>query len=92
MEVKVIDFTAKWCAPCLALDKIMEQEIIPKYKDKVKFVKIDIDEKDGDKLAEQYDILSVPTLIIFKDDKELWRKSSWIKSEEIIKELDKAIK
>ena len=91
MEIKVVDLTAKWCAPCIALDKIMESEIIPRYKDKVEFVKIDIDEGEGEKLAAQYDILSVPSLIIFKNDKEIWRKSSWISRDEIIRELDRTL-
>ena len=91
MEVKVLDFTGKWCSTCIVLDRIMESEIIPRYKDKVEFVKIDIDEGEGEKLAAQYDILSVPSLIIFKNDKEIWRKSSWISRDEIIRELDRTL-
>jgi len=90
MKVKVLDFTGKWCSTCIILDKIMESEIIPKYKDKVKFIKVDI-EKD-ENLTKQYEILSVPTLILFKDSKEIWRKSGSILKDEVIKELDKVIK
>ena len=90
MEVKVLDFTGKWCSTCIILDRIMESEIIPKYKNKVKFVKIDIEENE--KLTKQYEILSVPTLIILKDSKEIWRKSGSIFKDEVIKELDSALK
>lgn len=90
MEVKLLDFTGKWCSTCIVLDRILKSEVIPKYKNKVKFVKIDVD-KDDDPIK-QYEILSVPTLIIFKDDKETWRKSSSITKNEVIKELNKALK
>ena len=90
MEVKVLDFTGKWCSTCIILDRIMESEIIPKYKNKVKFVKIDIEKNE--KLTKQYEILSVPTLILLKDNKEIWRKSGSIFKDEVIKELDSALK
>jgi len=90
MEIKILDFTGKWCSSCIVLDKILESEIIPKYKNKVKFVKIDIEENE--KLTKQYEILSVPTLILLKDNKEIWRKSGSITKNEIIKELDEVFK
>ena len=90
MEIKVLDFTGKWCSSCIVLDKMIESEIIPAYKNKVKFIKIDIEEDEN--LTKQYKILSVPTLILLKNTKEIWRKSNSITKEEIIKELDKAIK
>ena len=76
MEVKVLDFTGKWCSSCIVLDKMIESEIIPKYKNKVKFIKVDIEEDEN--LTKQYEILSVPTLILLKDSKEIWRKSGSI--------------
>ena len=39
MEIKVLDFTGKWCSTCINLDRMLESEVIPKYKSKVKFVK-----------------------------------------------------
>ena len=90
MEVRILDFTGKWCSTCIVLDRIMESEIIPKYKNKVKFIKVDI-EKD-ENLTKQYEILSVPTLILFKDSKEIWRKSGSITKDEVIREFDKATK
>ena len=90
MEVKVLDFTGKWCSSCIVLDKMIESEIIPKYKNKVKFIKVDIEEDEN--LTKQYEILSVPTLILLKDSKEIWRKSGSISKDGLMKELDKAIK
>ena len=90
MDIKVLDFTGKWCSTCIVLDKVLESEVIPKYKNKVKFVKIDIEEDE--ELIKQYEILSVPTLILLKDGKEIWRKSGSITKEEVIKRLDSVIK
>ena len=86
MEVKVLDFTGKWCSTCIVLDKILKSEVIPKYKNKVKFIKIDIEENED--LIRKYEILSVPTLILLKDNKEIWRKSGSIVKSEVIKKLD----
>ena len=90
MEVKILDFAGKWCSTCIVIDKLIESEIIPKYRDEVKFVKIDIEENED--LTKKYEILSVPTLILLKGDKEIWRKSGSISKDELIKELNKAIK
>ena len=90
MEVKVLDFTGKWCSTCIVLDKLLESVIIPKYKNKVKFVKIDIEENE--ELTKQYEILSVPTLILLEDGKEIWRKSGSVSKNEVTKELDKMMK
>ena len=85
MGVKVLDFTGKWCSTCIVLDKIIESEIMPRYKNKIKFVKVDIEEHE--ELIKQYEILSAPTLIILKNNKEVWRKSGTITGGEIIKGL-----
>ena len=90
MEIKILDFTGKWCSACHAIETILEKEVIPKYQDRVKFNKIDVEEDE--KATNQYDILSVPTLILLKDGKEIWRKSGSITKDEVIKGLDKAIK
>ena len=90
MEVKILDFTGKWCSTCIVLDRIMESEIIPKYKNKINFVKIDIEENED--LTKKYDILSVPTLILLEEGKEIWRKSGSISKNEVINELDKVVK
>ncbi|MEW6456271.1 MAG: thioredoxin family protein [Acidobacteriota bacterium] len=90
MEIKVLDFTGKWCSTCIVLDRLLESEIIPKYKDKVKFIKIYIEENE--KLTNQYEILSVPTLILLKNDNEIWRKSGSITKDEVIKELNSVVK
>lgn len=62
----VVDFFATWCGPCKAMSPIFD-ELSQEYKEKVKFVKIDVDQNQD--LASQYNIFSIPTFLIFKDGK-----------------------
>lgn len=61
-----VDFYADWCGPCKLtspiVDHLAEQ---PAYKDKIKFVKIDVDANQD--IASQYNIFSIPTFMIFKN-------------------------
>lgn len=65
MSIKVIDFHAKWCGPCKTMSPLFDK-MKEKYGDKAEFVKVDI-EVDED-LASSYNISSVPTFLIVKDD------------------------
>lgn len=85
MEIKVLDFTGKWCSTCQVIDKMIADEVIPKYKNKVQFIKVDVEEDED--WCNKYDILSVPTLIILVDGKEIWRRSGTISKNEVIKKL-----
>jgi len=62
----LVDFWADWCMPCKVLGPIIK-EIAEEYGDKIKVGKLNVDEA-GD-VAAQYNIISIPTLIIFKDGK-----------------------
>ena len=55
----VIDFFAQWCGPCKMFGPIFES-VAEDYEDKVKFVKVDIDESP--EIAEKYFVMSIPTL------------------------------
>ena len=61
--VVVVDFGANWCGPCKSLVPILD-EVVEEDPSK-KIVKVDIDEQE--ELATQYKIMSVPTLLVFKD-------------------------
>ena len=58
----VVDFYADWCGPCRAVSPIMES-LSRDYAGRVKFVKIDTD--DNQALATRYEVMSIPTVIIF---------------------------
>jgi thioredoxin 1 len=62
----LIDFWATWCGPCRAIAPVVEQ-LAGEYAGKVKVVKVNIDENP--KTPTQYDVRSIPTLLMFKDGK-----------------------
>ncbi|MGL6104660.1 thioredoxin [Romboutsia sp.] len=62
--VAVIDFYATWCGPCKMLAPIF-QEVEHEFEGKAKFFKVDIDQSLD--LARQYNVSSVPTMMIFRD-------------------------
>ena len=75
-ELVLVDFFATWCNPCKMLSPIIDK-LSQKYSDKLKIVKVDIDEQSD--LAMQYNVQSVPTVILFKNgnviSKEVGAKS-----------------
>lgn len=68
--VVLVDFFATWCAPCRMLTPIVE-EIAEHFLGKILVAKVDIDEDQ--KVATQFSVTSVPTLILFKEGKEVNR-------------------
>ena len=62
----LVDFWAAWCKPCLAVAPILE-ELANEYDNKINFVKLDVDHSP--KTPASYGIMSIPTLLIFKNGK-----------------------
>lgn len=60
----LVDFFAEWCGPCKMVAPVLE-DISKEYSGKIKVVKVDVDEAGS--TAAHYGIMSVPTLMIFKD-------------------------
>lgn len=62
----LVDFWAEWCGPCRMVSPIIE-ELANEYEGKVKVGKINVDEEG--ELAQQFRIMSIPTIALFKDGK-----------------------
>ncbi len=60
----LVDFWAEWCVPCRMVAPIVE-EISEDYAGKLKVGKFNVD--DGTELASKYNVVSIPTLLLFKD-------------------------
>ena len=63
-KLVIVDFWATWCGPCRMLSPLLD-EVEEEMADKVTVVKVNVD--DADEIAMRYRIMSIPTLIFFKD-------------------------
>jgi thioredoxin 1 len=60
----LVDFWAEWCGPCHAVAPVLEK-IVEEHGDELRLVKVNIDEEQ--ELATRYGVMSIPTMILFKD-------------------------
>lgn len=69
-KIVLVDFWASWCMPCLMMAPVIE-ELAEKFKGKISFFKLNVDENS--EISEKFNIMSIPTLIVFKEGKEIER-------------------
>lgn len=69
-KIVLVDFYATWCGPCKMLAPVLEQ-VADEVKEKAVIGKLDIDESLD--IAKEFNVMSVPTMILFKDGKEVDR-------------------
>lgn len=79
----LVDFWAEWCGPCRMVAPILEQ-LANEVGDKAKIAKINVDTEP--ELAGRFGVMSIPTLIVFKDGKIL-NKTVGLKSKEDLKRM-----
>lgn len=77
----LVDFFADWCGPCKTLAPILKQ-VKDELGEDVKIVKINVDKNQP--LAATYQVKGVPTMLLFKEGKQVWRQSGVLQKDEII--------
>ncbi|NHN24610.1 thioredoxin [Flavobacterium jejuense] len=80
-QLVLVDFYAEWCGPCKTMSPIL-QETKSVLKDEVKIIKINVDHYQD--LATEFSVRGVPTLILFKQGKMLWRQSGVLSSRDLV--------
>lgn len=77
----LVDFYADWCGPCKMLGPILKQ-VKDEMGEAVKIVKIDVDKNQS--IAAKYQVRGVPTMLLFKNGKQLWRQSGVLQKNDLI--------
>ena len=80
-QLVLVDFYADWCGPFKMMSPIL-QETKHEVKDDVKIIKINVDKHQD--LASEFMVRGVPTLMLFKEGKMLWRQSGVLSKNQII--------
>ena len=81
----LVDFSAEWCGPCKAMAPILK-EVKDALKENISIIKIDVDKNP--KVAAQFQIRGVPTLILFKQGKQIWQQSGVVPANQLVQILN----
>lgn len=84
----VVDFWAPWCGPCRMVAPVVE-EVSQKMNGKIKFVKLNTDENQ--KIAMDYRIMAIPSLLVFKNGQEVDRIVGFLPQEQLEANLQKIV-
>ncbi len=79
-DLVLVDFYADWCGPCKMMSPIL-QEVKLNLKDAVKIIKVNVDQHQD--LASHFMVRRVPTLMLFKTGKMLWRQSGVLSARDL---------
>ncbi len=84
----LVDFSATWCGPCKKLEPVVH-EIANDYDGRLKVVKVDIDKAPG--IAAKFAVMSVPTLVLFRDGKVMDQLTGLVAKRVIADRVDKVL-
>ncbi|MCC0871950.1 thioredoxin [Staphylococcus aureus] len=85
-DVQLVDFWATWCGPCKMIAPVLE-ELAADYEGKADILKLDVDENPS--TAAKYEVMSIPTLIVFKDGQPVDKVVGFQPKENLAEVLDK---
>ncbi|QDX00979.1 thioredoxin [Staphylococcus chromogenes] len=84
--VKLVDFWATWCGPCKMIAPVLE-DLAADYGGKADVLKLDVDQNQA--TAAKYEVMSIPTLIVFKDGEAVDKVVGFQPKENLAQVLDK---
>lgn len=82
----LVDFYAHWCGPCKAMHPVLD-DVQQQMANLVDVLRVDIDRPENSVLADHFRIHAVPTLILFREGRQLWRRSGVMSMQELMNEL-----
>ena len=80
----LVDCYASWCGPCRMLSPIIDE--VAKEKEDIEFFKLDVD--DSEKVAQEYGIMSIPTILLFENGKLVKQNTGFIPKEKLEEFID----
>lgn len=81
----LVDFFATWCGPCQTMSPILKQ-VKDELGDAIIIIKIDVDKNKA--LATKFQVRGVPTFVMFKNGKQIWRQSGMVSKRDLITKLN----
>lgn|SRR5690554_4991618 len=84
----LVDFFAEWCGPCQTMMPVLK-DLASDVGDRATILKVDIDKNPG--AAKAFGVRGVPTFILFKNGKQLWRQSGAMPKSALLEAMEKAM-